>query len=108
VETRYLDLVAPDLDSALREVEEARSSGEGRSIGLVMTANALHTELRERGVVPDVVTDQTAAHDPLVGYVPDDLDLDEAAELRASDPAGYIHRARQAMARQVQMMVNNK
>jgi urocanate hydratase len=105
VETRYLDLVAPDLDSALREVEEARSCGEGRSIGLVMTANALHAELRERGVVPDIVTDQTAAHDPLVGYVPDHLDLDEAAELRASDPAGYIHRARQAMARQVQMMV---
>jgi urocanate hydratase len=105
VETRYLDLVAPDLDSALREAEEARGSGEGRSIGLVMTANALHAELRERGVVPDVVTDQTAAHDPLVGYVPDDLSLDEADELRASDPAGYIHRARQAMARQVQMMV---
>jgi urocanate hydratase len=105
VETRYLDLVAPDLDSALREVEEARSSGEGRSIGLVMTANSLHASLRERGIVPDIVTDQTAAHDPLVGYVPDDLDLDQAAELRESDPAGYIHRARQAMARQVQMMV---
>jgi urocanate hydratase len=105
VETRYLDLVAPDLDSALREVEEARSSGEGRSIGLVMTANSLHASLRERGIVPDIVTDQTAAHDPLVGYVPDDLDLDQAAGLRESDPAGYIHRARQAMARQVQMMV---
>jgi urocanate hydratase len=105
VETRYLDLVAPDLDSALREVEEATSSGEGRSIGLVMTANELHGALRERGVVPDIVTDQTAAHDPLVGYVPDDLDLDEAAELRESDPAEYIRRARLAMARQVQMMV---
>ncbi len=101
VETRYLDLVAPDLDSALREVEEAKSSGEGRSIGLVMTANTLHSALRERGVVPDIVTDQTAAHDPLVGYVPDDLDLDQAAELRESDPAEYIRRARLAMARQV-------
>ena len=64
VETRYLDLVAPDLDTALREVEEAKSAGEGRSIGLVMTANELHAALRARGVVPDIVTDQTAAHDP--------------------------------------------
>src|SRR4051794_31134430 len=105
VETRYLDLVAPDLDTALREVEEARSAGEGRSIGLVMTANELHSALRARGVVPDIVTDQTAAHDPLVGYVPDDLSLEQAAELRESDPQAYIERARAAMARQVAMMV---
>ena len=105
VETRYLDLVAPDLDTALREVEEAKAAGEGRSIGLVMTANELHSALRARGVVPDIVTDQTAAHDPLVGYVPDDLSLEQAAELRESDPQAYIERARAAMARQVAMMV---
>ncbi len=105
VETRYLDLVAPDLDTALREAREAMDAGEGRSIGLVMTANDLHVELTARGVLPDIVTDQTAAHDPLVGYVPDGLTLDEAADLRTTDPAAYIARARASMARQVELMV---
>jgi urocanate hydratase len=105
VETRYLDLVAPDLESALREVEEARTAGEGRSIGLVMNAVDLHEEIARRGIVPDVVTDQTAAHDPLVGYVPEELSLEAAADLRASDPARYIELARASMARQVAAMV---
>jgi urocanate hydratase len=105
VETRYLDLVAPDLDSALREVEEARGTGEGRSIGLVMNAIDLHEQLANRGVTPDVVTDQTAAHDPLVGYVPLGFSLEDAAELRASDPHRYIDLARASMARQVADMV---
>jgi len=105
VATRYLDLVAPDLDSALREVEEARAAGEGRSIGIVMNAVDLHEEVARRGLLPDVVTDQTAAHDPLVGYVPEGLSLDDAAELRASDPQRYIERARDSMARQVAAMV---
>ena len=65
VETRYLDLVAPDLESALREIDEARGQGEPRSIGLVANAAEAYEELLRRGVVPDVVTDQTSAHDPL-------------------------------------------
>src|SRR4051794_8400201 len=69
-ETRYLDIVAPDLDSALREVEEARAQGEGRSIGVVGDATQVFEAVRARGVRPDVVTDQTSAHDPLGGYVP--------------------------------------
>jgi urocanate hydratase len=105
VETRYLDLVAPDLDSALREVEEARNAGEGRSIGVVMNAVDLHDEIARRGLVPDVVTDQTAAHDPLVGYVPAGYSLDDAAELRERDPEGYVELARASMARQVEAMV---
>ena len=89
VETRYLDLVAPDLDTALREVEEARAPGEGRSIGVVDERRRAATRrCARRGVMPDVVTDQTAAHDPLVGYIPDDLSLEDAAELRESRPAG--------------------
>ncbi len=105
VETRYLDLVAPDLDTALREAQEALDAGEGRSIGLVMNAVDLHAEIARRGLVPDIVTDQTAAHDPLVGYIPAGYALDDAAELRESDPTGYIQRARASMARQVESMV---
>src|SRR3954451_7819707 len=105
VETRYLDLVAPDLDSALREIEEPRGQGEPRSIGLVGNAAEAYEQLLRRGVVPDVVTDHTSAHDPLGGYVPDGLGLDEAAELRASDPGRYVERARATMARQCAAMV---
>ena len=79
VETRYLDLVAPDLDSALREIEEARGQGDGRSVGLVGDAAEVFEQLLARGVVPDIVTDQTSAHDPLGGYVPSGYTLEQAA-----------------------------
>ena len=98
VEQRYLDLVAPDLDAALREAEEARAAGDGRSIGIVGSAGEVFRALLERGVVPDIVTDQTSAHDPLGGYVPDGLSLDDAAELRESDPQRYIELSRASMA----------
>jgi urocanate hydratase len=105
VESRYLDLVAPDLDSALREAEEARAAGDGRSIGLVGSAGEVFRALLERGVVPDVVTDQTSAHDPLGGYVPDRLSLADAAELRESDPERYIELSRTSMAAHCAAMV---
>ncbi len=105
VESRYLDLVAPDLDAALREAEEARAAGDGRSIGLVGSAGDVFRALLERGVVPDVVTDQTSAHDPLGGYVPDGLSLDDAAALRESDPQRYIERSRASMAAHCAAMV---
>ena len=98
VESRYLDLVAPDLDAALREAEEARAAGDGRSIGIVGSAGDVFRALLERGVLPDIVTDQTSAHDPLGGYVPDGLSLDDAAELRESDPQRYIELSRASMA----------
>jgi urocanate hydratase len=104
-ETRYLDVVAPDLDSALREAEEARAQGDGRSIGVVGDASEMFEAVRARGIVPDVVTDQTSAHDPLGGYVPAGLSLDEAADLRQSDPEAYVERARQSMARHCAAMV---
>jgi urocanate hydratase len=105
VESRYLDLVAPDLDAALREAEEARAAGDGRSIGIVGSAGEVFRALLERGVVPDIVTDQTSAHDPLGGYVPDGLSLDDAASLRESDPQRYIALSRASMAAHCAAMV---
>ncbi|HEX7841629.1 MAG TPA: urocanate hydratase [Kofleriaceae bacterium] len=105
IATRYLDEIAPDLDTALRRVDEHRRARTPRSIALVGNAADVYAELVRRGVTPDLVTDQTAAHDPLVGYIPQGLTLAQAAELRASDPEAYIRRARASMAVQVEAMV---
>jgi urocanate hydratase len=105
VKTRYLDRSTDDLDEALRWVEEARNEGEAVSIGLLGNAAETHPELLRRGFAPDVVTDQTSAHDPLDGYVPAGLSLDEASELRGRDPEGYTRRAFESMARQAEAMV---
>jgi urocanate hydratase len=103
--TRYLDEVAPDLDAALRRVDECRRARLARSIALVGNAADVYAELVRRGVTPDLVTDQTSAHDPLVGYIPQALTLAEAAELRERDPDDYVRRARASMAVQVEAMV---
>jgi urocanate hydratase len=103
--TRYLDELAPDLDAALRRVDDCRAQRLPRSIAVVGNAADVYAELVRRGVTPDLVTDQTSAHDPLVGYIPQALTLAEAAELRARDPDGYIRRARASMAVQVEAMV---
>jgi len=103
--TRYLDEVAPDLDAALRRVDECRAAGAARSIAVVGNAADVYAELVRRGVTPDLVTDQTSAHDPLVGYVPQAMSLAEAAELRARDPVDYVRRSRASMAVQVEAMV---
>jgi urocanate hydratase len=103
--TRYLDEVAPDLDTALRRVDECRRARTARSIALVGNAADVYAELVRRGVTPDLVTDQTSAHDPLVGYIPQQLTLDEAAALRARDPEDYVRRSRASMAVQVEAMV---
>ena len=105
LETRYLDEVAPDLDSALRRVDECRAKKQPRSIAIVANATDVYAELVRRGVTPDLVTDQTSAHDPLNGYLPQGLTLDQAAALRTSDPDGYVRRARASMAVQVEAMV---
>ncbi|HEX8109415.1 MAG TPA: urocanate hydratase, partial [Kofleriaceae bacterium] len=103
--TRYLDELAPDLDTALRRVDEHRRARTARSIAVIGNAADVYAELVRRGVTPDLVTDQTAAHDPLVGYIPQGLSLAAAAELRARDPDEYIRRARASMAVQVEAMV---
>ena len=104
VETRYLDVVAKDLDEALALVKEAQTQRVGRSIAVIGNAASVFRELYRRGIKPDLVTDQTSAHDPLNGYIPTDLSLEAAAELRQRDPETYVRRARESMMMHVQAM----
>src|SRR5262249_16800296 len=76
-----------------------------RSVAVIANAADVYRELVRRGITPDLVTDQTSAHDPLVGYIPSDLTLDGAAELRRRAPDEYVARARAAMAAQVEAML---
>jgi len=101
LETRYLDEAADSLDDALRQVREAAQDRRPLSVGLLGNAAEVVPELARRGEHFDLVTDQTAAHDPLTGYVPEGLDVDAAAELRARDPSEYLSRARASIATHV-------
>ncbi len=105
VETRYLDVVAKDLDEALRLVKEAQDKRIGRSIAVIGNAAQVFRELYLRGIKPDLVTDQTSAHDPLNGYIPTDLTLEGAAELRQRNPEEYVRRARESMVMHVEAML---
>jgi urocanate hydratase len=104
LETGYLDVVANDLEEAMTLVEEALKKGEAKSIGLIGNAADIYPELVVRGITPDVVTDQTPAHDPLM-YIPKGLSVEEAAELRRKDPQEYIRRSMASMAEHVQAML---
>jgi len=106
VDHDYLDEIAPDLDAALARVRECIASRTPRSIGVVMNAATGFAELVARGVVPDLVTDQTSAHDPLNGYVPEGVTLAEAEALRQSDPDEYVRRSHATMARHVRAMLD--
>ncbi|NBW42676.1 MAG: urocanate hydratase, partial [Sphingobacteriia bacterium] len=106
VETRYLDKVYENLDEGIDAALEACRLGEALSIGVIATAVDMLERLKERGIVPDVLTDQTSAHDPMVGYLPQGMGSDEAAELRQSDPQQYLKRAYDAMRRHVELMVD--
>ncbi|MEM9191294.1 MAG: urocanate hydratase [Myxococcota bacterium] len=106
LETRYLDKATEDLDEALAWIRDAVQKREAISVGLVGNAAIIYPELVRRGAIPDFVTEQTAAHDPLVGYVPPDLSLEDAAELRGRDPDAYIRRAREGMALEVNAMLD--
>jgi urocanate hydratase len=105
LETGYLDARADDLDDALRRLDAARAARRPLSVGVVGNAAEVLPELVRRGVVPDLVTDQTSAHDPLRGYVPAGLSLAEAAALRERDGAEYVRRAHASMAAQVTAML---
>jgi urocanate hydratase len=105
LDTAYCDVMTEDLDEALAMVREAVDKGVPRSIGLVGNAADTHPEMLRRGVVPDVVTDQTSAHDPLGGYVPNGMSLEEALELRKADPDTYIKRSMEAMAAHVRAIL---
>ncbi len=105
VDTRYVDRITEDLDEALDWINAATDAGDALSVALVGNAAAVYPELVRRDVTPDFVTEQTSAHDPLVGYVPTDLSLEDATELRARDPETYVRRARQGMADEVRAML---
>jgi len=104
LEHGFLDEIVEDLEEALRRVERYRKAGQARSIGLLGNAAEVFPELARRGIIPDVVTDQTPAHDPLM-YVPRGLSVWEAEELRAKDPQTYVRRARESMAVHVEAML---
>ena len=104
-ETRYVDRVTHSLDEALSWIDAARSAGEALSVALVANAADVYPELVRRGVTPDFVTEQTSAHDPLVGYIPKGLSLEEAGVLRKADPTAYVLRAKESMADEVRAML---
>jgi urocanate hydratase len=105
IETRYLDEVARDLDDALARCKKAQQEKRALSVGLEGNAARILPELVRRGEVPDLVTDQTSAHDPLRGYLPAGVELGQADALRTQDPEAYIARARGSMAEHLQAMV---
>src|SRR5205823_13925927 len=105
LDTRYLDRSTASLDEALGWCDEAQRAGRALSIGLVGNCAEVLPELVRRGFVPDVLTDQTSAHDPLNGYVPAGLPLADAAALRRRDPAEYQRRAVESIVTHVRAML---
>ena len=105
VETRYLDFIEHDIDKAIDLALSFKKSGENKSIGVICTAVKLLRRLKERGVIPDALTDQTSAHDTLVGYLPEGLSNEEANVLRESNPARYLEMAYDSMAEHVRLML---
>ncbi len=108
LDTKYVDARASSLDEALKMIASAKQEERAISVALEGNAGEIYPELVRRGVTPDLVTEQTAAHDPLTGYIPIGLTLAEAAELRAEDPQGYVERAKAGMAEEVTAMLSMK
>ncbi len=108
LQLRQIDVISADMEEAMTWADEALATGTPRSIGLIGNAAAVLPELVARGVKPDVVTDQTSAHDPLYGYIPAGLTIAEAADLRQTDPQEYVRRSTAAMTRHVQAMLDWK
>jgi urocanate hydratase len=106
LETAYCDEIATTLDEALNQVREATNQGTPLSIGLIGNTADIFPELVRRGIIPDIVTDQTSAHDALNGYVPAGLSLAEADELRKRDPQAYVRRSMASMVTQVRAMLD--
>lgn len=105
IETRYLDTKTDSLDEALKMAAEARDAGKPLSIGLIGNAAEVHHEILNRGFEIDVVTDQTSAHDPLNGYVPEGYSLEEAKKLREENPEEYVKLSSASMAKHVEAML---
>jgi urocanate hydratase len=105
LDTGYCDAIASTLDEALDQIREACNQRQPISIGLLGNAAEIYPELVHRGIKPDMVTDQTSAHDILNGYIPAGMGLAEADELRKRDPQGYVERAKASIAQQVRAML---
>ena len=105
IKHKYLETWTDDLDEAVKLALEAKREGIPRSIGLLGNAAEVHPELLRKGIIPDILTDQTSAHDPLNGYYPAGLSKEEADELRKNDPQEYMRRASESMRLQVETMV---
>ncbi|WP_212928371.1 urocanate hydratase [Oceanobacillus oncorhynchi] len=105
IETKYLDTYTEDLNEAIRLANEARSEKKALSIGLLGNAAELLPKMIEKGFIPDVLTDQTSAHDPLNGYIPEGFSLEKAADLRGKDEAAYTNLSKASMAKHVEAML---
>jgi urocanate hydratase len=106
VKTGYCDVMVNSLDEALRILKNAVRKREATSVGLVGNCAEIIPEMAKRGVVPDLLTDQTSAHDPMFGYVPIGVNAEEAAEVRKRDPKGYERRSLESIAKHVQGMLD--
>ncbi len=105
LETRYIDEIAYDIDEAIDRALLYKSEGKNRSIGVVCNAVELLQRLIDRNITPDTLTDQTSAHDPLIGYFPEGLSVEQAKVLRESNPEEYVKRSYATMAKHVQQML---
>jgi urocanate hydratase len=105
IDTGYLDFLTDNLDDALEKVLKAKTKGEEYSVGLVGNAGEVLPAILKKGIIPDLLTDQTSAHDVLNGYVPMGMSFEEAIKLRKSDPTKYINLSRQTIVKHVQAML---
>jgi urocanate hydratase len=105
IETKYLDEKFTDIDEAIDKAVKYKIEGKGKSIGVLCNAVQLLQRLLERNIIPDTLTDQTSAHDPLIGYMPHTLTNEQANVLRTENPAEYMHRAYESMYLHVQLML---
>ena len=107
LDTRYIDKMTADFNQAMAWVKAAKAEKKAVSIGIVMDAGDLLEKLSAAGITPDILTDQTSAHDPVNGYIPNGLTLEQAAILRREDPVTYKEKALQSMARHVHLMLEH-
>lgn len=105
LETKYVDEVADSLDDALERIARYRHKGEAKSVALLGNMATVIHELQKRNFLPDLLTDQTSAHDPLNGYIPEGYSVTEAAQLRQQDPQTYLQKAKASIARHVEGML---
>ncbi|MDI2586831.1 urocanate hydratase [Psychrobacillus sp. NEAU-3TGS] len=106
IETGYTDSKTDSLEEAIRLAKEAKQEGKALSIGLIGNAADILPEMITRGFIPDILTDQTSAHDPLNGYIPSQMSLEDAMKKRVDDPEGYVKLAKASMEKHVRAMVD--